>query len=282
VHTNSRRIALATGLALLLLAAGCSRIGLVYNRLDTLAHFQIGRYVHLDPQQRAGFDARFAAAWDWHRRTQLPLYAAELRQLAEQAASAPLSVQQVGQLGERWREHADRATVESLEVAAPTLASLTDRQVDELLAAIEKRAAKEKQKLQKLDDREWREFRTKEAADRLDEWTDLVTPEQRQRIERWASQLKRPPPDPQSARRQQFADLLKTRREPGFEQRLQAYAFEPFTGEIAEINEPQTQASRQLLADLSALLTAKQRAYLRDKFADMAAQMDELSARQPG
>jgi hypothetical protein len=190
----------------------------------------------------------------------------------------PEPVSPVEQLGQRWREHADLTTRESLKVAAPTLAALSDQQVGELLAAVEKRAAQEKKKLQKLDDAEWREFRVKQATDRLDEWTDAVTPQQRERIVLWASQQKRPPADPQASRRKQFAELLKTRREPGFEQRLQTYAFEPFTGEIAEMNEPQTQASRQLLADLSGLLTAQQRAYLRDRFTDMAAQMDQLVA----
>lgn len=275
---DGRRIALATGLALLvLLAAGCTRIGLVYNRLDTLAHFQIGRYVDLTPQQRADFDTRFAATWAWHRRSQLPLYAADLRELARTAA-APMSVQKVEQLGARWREHADLTTRESLKVAAPTLAALSDAQVGELLAAAEKRAAKEKQKLAKLDDTEWREFRVDQAADRLDEWTGAITPQQRARLVQWAAQQQRPPPDPQAARRQQFAELLKTRREPGFEQRLQTYAFEPFTGEIAAMNEPQTQASRQLLAELSGMLTAQQRSYLRDKLLDMAAQVDQLVA----
>lgn len=277
MHRNSQRIALATGVVLLLLAAGCSRIGLVYNRLDTLAHFQIGRYVDLDQQQKADFDTRFDAAWAWHRRSQLPLYAAELRRLAK-AVDAPLSVQQVEQLGARWREHADLSTVESLKVAAPTLAALSDQQVAELLASVEKRAAKEAQKLQKLDDAEWREFRVDQAADRLDEWTDAVTPQQRERLQLWAAHQKRPPPDAQAARRRQFAELLNTRRDAGFEQRLQTYAFEPFTGEIATMNEPQTQASRQLLADLSDMLTTQQRAYFRDKLLDMAAQLDQLVA----
>ena len=44
------------------------------------------------------------------------------------------------------------------------------------------------------------------------------------------------------------------------------------------MNEPQTQASRQLLADLSEMLTAKQRAYFRGKLLDMAAQLDQLVA----
>lgn len=276
MHRNGKRIALAVGLAALLLAAGCSRISLVYNRLDTLAHFQIGRYVDLDPQQKADFDRRFDAAWTWHRRSQLPLYAAELRRLARSVAG-PLSVQQLAQLGEQWRGHAELTTLESLKVAAPTLAALSDRQVGELIGAVDKRAAKETQEQQKLDDAEWRKTRIREATERLDDWTGAVLPPQRQRIELWAGQLKRPPADPQAARRRQFAELLKARHDAGFDQRLQAYAFEPFTGEAARMNEPQTQASQQLLADLSGTLTAKQRSYLRDKFNDMAAQLDQLS-----
>ncbi|MDB5967812.1 MAG: hypothetical protein JWQ90_262 [Hydrocarboniphaga sp.] len=273
---RTRKLIAAAAALAALLVAGCSSIGLVYNRLDTLAHFQIGRYVDLNPQQRADFDSRFNALWAWHRRSQLPLYAHDLRELA-QTAAAPLTVQQLQQIGERWREHADRTTRESLRVAAPTLAALSEPQLRDMLAAIDKRAAKETGKQQKLDDTQWRETRVKEAAERLAEWASSVTPAQRQRIDLWADSLKRPPPDPQAARRRQFAELLKTRRDAGFEQRLQDYAFAPFTGEIAEMNEPQTQASRQLLADLSGMLTAKQRAYLRDKLNDMAAQIDELS-----
>jgi hypothetical protein len=276
VTQNGKLIAFGAGLATLLVA-GCSSIGLVYNRLDTVVHFEVGGYVDLDKQQQAAFDSRFDALWAWHRRTQLPVYARDLRELARQV-NAPLTVQQVQKIDEQTREHIDLTTVESLKVAAPTMAAFSDEQVADMLAAVDKRAAKENKKQQKMDDAQWRESRVKEAADRLDEWTGDVTREQHQRIEAWATAQKRPPPDPQAARRRQFAELLKTRTDPGFEQRLRSYAFEPFTGEAAEMHEPQTQASRQLMADLSAILSPAQRAHLRDKLNDMAAQLDALVA----
>lgn len=275
-HAYRRLIACA---ALVLLAlAGCSRIGLVYNRLDTLVHFQIGRLVDLNQSQRAAFDSRFDQLWDWHRRSQLPLYARELRELAA-AAAAPIGVDQLRRYSEQTRRHVDLATQESLRVAAaPTLAALDDEQVHELLAAVEKRAGKDAAKQRKLDDAQWRKRRINEAVDRLDDWAGAVTTAQRERIALWAAAQQRPAPDPQAERRREFAELMKTRHQPGFEQRLQRYTFEPFQGEAEAANRPETEASLQLLADLSASLTPEQRRYLQRKFTDMAAQLDVLVA----
>src|SRR5258708_3833766 len=72
---------LACCCAVLLLAA-CSATRLGYNHLDDLLHWEVSSYVDLDPAQQRLFDAELQSLWMWHRQSQLPLYAAELRRLA--------------------------------------------------------------------------------------------------------------------------------------------------------------------------------------------------------
>jgi hypothetical protein len=267
------RLVAATAAALL---AGCSSLGLVYNRLDTLARFQIGRYVDLEPQQQAEFDRRFDALWRWHRTTQVPLYAQDLREL-QQATAAPLSAAEVRAISERMQDRAEITSAEALRTAAPTLASLSDRQVQQLLGAIDERAAKERRKQQKLSDSDWAEKRADEAIDRLREWAGSVTPAQRQRIELWAASLARPPADAQAQRRQLFAELMQRRREPDFGERLQGYGMEPFSEEAAAPGEKQRAATGALLADLSRSATPQQRKFLYDKLGAMARELETLA-----
>ena len=275
MQQNGKRIRLVAAMAAALLA-GCSGLGLVYNRLDTLARFQIGRYVDLKPQQQSEFDQRFDALWRWHRTTQLPLYAQDLREL-QQATAAPLSAAEVRAISERMQDRAEITSAEALRTAAPTLAALSDRQVQQLLAAIDERAAKERRKQHKLSDSDWAEKRADEAIGRLGEWAGSATPAQRQRIELWAAALARPPADAQAERRRQFGELLQHRREPGFAEQLQRYGMEPFSEEAAVPGEKQRRATGELLADLSRMATPQQRRFLYDKLGAMARELETLA-----
>ena len=60
----------------------CSTARLAYNNLDRLVAWQGGSYLGLDRTQRAQLREDFRPLWDWHRATQLPLYAVDLQELA--------------------------------------------------------------------------------------------------------------------------------------------------------------------------------------------------------
>jgi hypothetical protein len=255
--------------ACLALLAGCSQVGLVYNRLDTIVRYEVGRYVDLDKPQRAALDSRLQAMWQWHRTTQLPLYAAGLREVAGMSADA-VSVEQIRGLGEQIRIWMLDATAESLKLAAPTLADLSDTQVQELLANIDREAAKALKRNRKLSDAKWREKRGDDAIDRLEDWAGSSTAVQRERIREWAAGLQRPVDDSE-AQQAGFEELLKSRRDPDFRQRLQDQVSIGGGDDDGRI-----QASRQLLADLSASLSPEQREYLRKRLLNLARQLDEL------
>jgi len=272
----NRCLKIAICLSLVLISAGCGRVGLVYNRLDTLARLQLGRYIDLDAAQKAQFDQHFDALWRWHRSEQLPRYAAELRQL-QTLALAPISPATLQPLGDQLRRHARTLTAETLAALAPTLASLRDDQVSALLAKLADDRERQARKQARLSDAKWREQRADTAIDRLDDWAGSVTPAQRQRIEAWAAQLQRDD-DQDDARdqagRQQFETLLRQRREPGFSDRLVGFALAPF-------DEPEPDAARdrtrQLLADLSALATPRQREHLARRLGELADELDALA-----
>lgn len=72
---------------LLSVLAGCAALRLVYKQADELLYWWADGYVDFTdaqaPRVRAGLDEFF----DWHRRTQLPQYAARLAQLQSQVAA---------------------------------------------------------------------------------------------------------------------------------------------------------------------------------------------------
>ena len=78
---------LAAVLLALLLLAGCGNTFL-YNRLDWLIGWYVDDYVELSRAQEKVFQQRLRPVLDWHRREELVLYAALLRQIeADSAAS---------------------------------------------------------------------------------------------------------------------------------------------------------------------------------------------------
>lgn len=268
------------GVALLVaLVSGCSSFGLIYNRLDTLVHLEVGRYVDLTPAQRADFDLRFSELWRWHRTTQLKLYADDLREFAETAA-LPVSAEEVEALTQRARAHAVRLADQTVDRFASGVATLNDAQVDDLLKELAERNAKERKKALKLDDDQWREKRAKESIERLDDWAGSVTPEQRQRIREWAAGLVRQLPPADASALQPLREVLAQRGEPEFRDRLARLFIDP---ELAPEDQAGLEAERAarsaMLADLSALATDAQRRHLQKRLLEIAVELDELAAK---
>lgn len=61
--------------------SGCAT-SFLYDRADRFANRWVGDYLELDPAQQESLDAALADLHRWHRREQLPAYAAWLRSAA--------------------------------------------------------------------------------------------------------------------------------------------------------------------------------------------------------
>jgi hypothetical protein len=265
-----------------LLFAGCSVTRLGYDHLDTLLRWQVGDYVSLDGRQKRDFDAEVRAVWTWHRRTQLPLYAAEFRRLAAQVQAGPV---------DRARLEALTDTIENWWIdlagqAAPGFARLNadldDAQVAEQLRNIGKEAERRARKRLRHNEREQRQYLVDDMDERLEQWIGTVDAAQERLLREWADGVPLPTPEQLQQRRarlDRYAALLAGRAQPGFEQRMRDYLAQP-PGDAAEQAQERAERLRwlQLLADISTTLQPRQREHLIKRLLGYAEDFEALAA----
>lgn len=278
--TISARVLLAALLVLLL--GGCSSFGLVYNRLDLLAGLQLRSFVSLDERQDAVWRTAFARTWRWHRSTQLPRYAALLREIAS-GVDRPLDAPGLAAIEERIRLDSLRLGEELVRESAPLVVSFSDAQVADFLEEMDERVAKTRRRQFKLSDADWIEQRYDDALDRWEDWAGAATATQEARLRLWAQSLlplraRSPDPTYETFRRDLQA-LAAERGRADFAPRLEKLILTepPETPRLTAWRA----AQQALLLDLSRDATPAQRAHLRKRLLAMAAEMEEL-ARKPG
>ena len=127
--------------AVALAVAGCSTIRFGYDKLPFLAGWEIDRYLDLAGDQEAIADRQVRAVHAWHRKAQLPKYAALLKQVEGQVkavdqADEPLTVDRVA----GWRRAALATWPELVDQLAPGVAelavTLTPAQLDHFEKAL--------------------------------------------------------------------------------------------------------------------------------------------------
>lgn len=69
--------------------AGCSTVRIGYNQADVILAWRADDYFNFDPQQKQEFSRRIIRLLDWHRRDQLPDYAAFLTEIRLRAQRHP-------------------------------------------------------------------------------------------------------------------------------------------------------------------------------------------------
>ena len=126
------------GLALVLLALGaCSLVRLTYDQAPNLAYWWLDGYVDINGEQTPKVRDAMERWFAWHRRTQLPQYAALLaraqRDVTEPTTAAALCT---------WTGEAERQLDAALEGAVPAAAELMLTLTPEQLQHIERRFAK--------------------------------------------------------------------------------------------------------------------------------------------
>lgn len=174
---------LVTGLALTLLLGlvGCSSLTLAYNQLPLLAGLWADRYFDLDSQQRGQLKVQLLAWQAWHRREELPQWAALVRQ-AQRALDDGVTAEELLALERGARASLERCLQHAAPLAAPLLAGLQPAQWQHLRKHMDEKTA------------DWREAQSGRGG-----------PDERAKryvsnLERWLGDLERP------TRRQAHAD----------------------------------------------------------------------------
>jgi hypothetical protein len=134
-----RKLRRIIGLAVVLLVvAGCSMVRLAYDQAPTLVYWWIDGYVDVSgeqaPKLRDAVDAWFA----WHRRSQLPEYAALLARAQSEVLEPSTAAQMCA-----WSAEVERRLDLALEAAVPAAAELMLTLTPEQLLHVERRMAKD-------------------------------------------------------------------------------------------------------------------------------------------
>jgi Family of unknown function (DUF6279) len=161
--------------------SSCSATRLAYDNADTALRFMVASYLELDAEQTEELRQRIVQFHDWHRRNELPAYAALMRSASERA-SRGITAEDVAwglaNLRARYRSFGAKAA----EDAAPVLATLAPEQV----AALEHRFAENNQKFAKeflaADVEKRRRAQLKRMLERFRDFAGDLTPEQEARI----------------------------------------------------------------------------------------------------
>jgi hypothetical protein len=260
-----RRLPLLLVLLLALLVS-CSAVRMTYDNADWLLAHLAGRYVDMDREQARALKLQIAQLHAWHRREELPRYAALLDEAAARVERG-LTRDDVA-----WAVAAVRARSQALGShaaagLAPLLVTLNDRQIGE----VEVRFAADNRKYYaaKLSGSSSEAVTTQ--ADwfcaRLEDWTGDVTPAQRELV----MNLMRAFPDLAELRladrKRRQAQLLALLREhpdqTTVQTRLVTLSTDPYAGSIGPYRDTLVAAEARSIDTLVALdrsLTPRQRA----------------------
>ncbi len=268
------------GLAVFL--AGCTMLGLVYNRLDSLVGFYIENLVDLTPEQSAQLDRTLAGNLQWHRESELQRYAQFLREFA--------GTVDAGLEGARMLEASRRAEAYWREIfvqAAPGYSALTltftDAQVEQLIAGFERK-----------DDEEYEEYADRSAAQRaelreksvrrlLERFTGPLTATQRALVREHVSRVPSTKEEWRVTRQRWRGSLEETLREraetPEFHARmlqLIARPYELWTPQYRSAVDASRDSFIALIVELDATLTPAQRAATRRELLELASTVEKL------
>jgi hypothetical protein len=131
-----RRIIGAALLALVL--AGCSMVRIGYSQAPTLAYWWIDGYLDLDGAQSARLREELDHFFDWHRRQELPAYAALLARGQREVMQPTITPAAFC----AWRDELQKRIDAAAEQATPPLAALALTLTPEQLNHMERKLAK--------------------------------------------------------------------------------------------------------------------------------------------
>jgi Family of unknown function (DUF6279) len=127
------------GVVLALALCGCSVLRIAYSQAPTFAYWWIDGYVDLTDEQSVELRDAIDRWFDWHRRTELPRYAALLVRAQREVMEPTLSTDQLC----AWRDEAQRRLDAALDEATPAFATLLLSLSPEQIRHMERKLAKD-------------------------------------------------------------------------------------------------------------------------------------------
>lgn len=276
-------------LVLLLILGGCSSgTRLAYNHLDRLVAWQLSDYVTLDAAQNSEFDRSFQSLWDWHRATQLPRYATDLREMAATVARGTPDTESVAAALAKIERHGDVLGQKIGAALGTLIPMLDDAQVAGLIARQRKDIDREERKLAAESPEARHQRYRKKIADFFDDWIGDLNESQKAIVERaWTTGFATLPTVAQRYQwrledLRRLEALLAQRRSADFAERLRQFGDDD--PQRAESEQGRSDAAarvrqRQLTLDVLTRLDAAQRRRLTTRLIELAEDCEALAAK---
>ena len=161
-------------------------VRVAYNNAEPLVRYNAHNYFDLNEKQNQQFRTRLLRFHDWHRATELALYAGLLRAAAQRGENG-ITRADIAWAAAELRLRYRVLIIKAVEDAAPILVTLSAAQIGEL----EKRLAKANEKyareyLPADEDKRFRAQRRR-LLERFRDWMGSLTDEQEARVERFVS-----------------------------------------------------------------------------------------------
>ena len=168
------------------MTSGCA-VKLVYNQLDWLIPWYLSDYLDMNGEQDAFFDKRLQRYLAWHRKSQLPEYAALLRGVADDVNDG-LNEQEI----QRFQSETERLAGVLMEYLAPDVvavfADASDEQLAQLYDALDKDGERYRKRYVKQTLQQQQESQVEDVIDTIERWTGSLNKEQEQLVSHWGEQ----------------------------------------------------------------------------------------------
>ena len=176
---NRRTAPLLAACALL---ASCSAMRMAYDNADTALRFMASSYLDLEPAQAEDMSQRIVRFHEWHRKSELPAYAALMHSASERAARGITAEDVTWGLANVRARYRDFA-VKAVEDASPVLVTLSPDQIAALERKFEDNNAKYQKDFLPTDEAQRRRAQGKRMLERFRDFAGDLTPDQEARIE---------------------------------------------------------------------------------------------------
>ena len=175
---------------LMLLLTGCSGTTFVYNRLDFLIPWYMGKYVDLTRLQKQLLDEQLEPFLRWHRYDELPAYLHILEQI-EAALDDGVTPDQIALIVVEIEAAGLRIERSGLEWMIVLGEDLTDKQMAEFIANLREKQEEYEEEYLPRDDDEFHEEAYENLKDSLQDYMGRLDWGQRGILEESVAQLQR-------------------------------------------------------------------------------------------
>lgn len=157
-----------------------------YNFLDWWMGWTIDDYVSLNKPQKTFVSDHIDQFHQWHRTTQLPLYAETLEQLQQDLSDPALTEEKLQSYIRQGSQYWDTSLEQLLEPGVQLAASLSEQQITNALKEFEKKRQEFYEKYAQPDENELQTQRASRMKKLLRSWIGRLTEEQKLLVDNWS------------------------------------------------------------------------------------------------